>query len=52
MRPSTAPCSWSNSCSLCRRPWWSLLQASTDTTDSRASTTTGPRTKRARVSTR
>lgn len=52
MRPSMAPCSASNSCSLCRRPWWSLLQASTDTTDSRARTTTGPSTKRANVSTR
>ena len=52
MRPSMAPCSVSNSCSLCSRPWWSLLQARTDTTDSRARTTTGPSTKRAKVSTR
>lgn len=52
MRPSMAPCSVSNSCSLWRRPWWSLLQARTDTTDSRARTTTGPSIKSAKVSTR
>lgn len=52
MRPSMAPCSVSNSCSLCRRPWWSLLQARTDTTDSRTRTTTGPSIKRTKVSTR
>lgn len=52
MRPSMAPCSVSNSCSLCRRPWWSRLQARTDTTDSRARTTTGPSIKSAKVSTR
>lgn len=52
MRPSMAPCSVSNSCSLCRRPWWRLLEARTDTTDSRARTSTGPSIKSAKVSTR
>lgn len=51
MRPSIAPCSVSNSCSLCRRPWWNRLQARTDTRESRARTTTGPSMKRTKVST-
>lgn len=52
MRPSIAPCSVSNSCSRCRRPWWNRLQARTETRESRARTTTGPSMKRTKVSTR